>query len=263
MLQSVDVVLSLFSLLLGCIVGSFLNVVILRLPEPGESIVSPASRCPRCLALIHWYDNIPVLSFLFLRGRCRNCRAAISWRYPVVELCMGLLSLALWQRFGPSLAFGYYFVFAAALLAVVFIDIDHQIIPDSISLPGIMFGFAGSVYSPLVDLQNSGLGIICGGCALYLVAWLYYQVTGREGMGGGDVKLLAMIGAFLGWRSLLFVVFAASLVGSVLGIAEMIRQGRGGQTRIPFGPFLSLGAFLYLFLHQRILLWWYGFVVGG
>ncbi len=251
-----DSLLIAFAALFGALVGSFLNVVILRLPREGGSIVFPASHCPRCGYVLRWYDNIPLLSFIILRGRCRQCRQGISLQYPMVELAMAVLSGLLMHRFGTGFEFFFYFLFVAALLVIIFIDIHHQIIPDVISLPGIVLGFAGSFFNSQLTWQQSGLGILCGGGILYAVAYGYYLFTRREGMGGGDIKLLAMIGAFLGVQSLLFVVFFSSFSGSVIGIAAMARQKKGGQTRIPFGPFLAVAAGLFLFLQERIFGIW-------
>lgn len=245
-------ILYFFVGLFGALVGSFLNVVILRLPAD-TSIVFPASHCPKCKKEIGWYDNIPVLSFLMLRGRCRHCKAGISWQYPFVEAAMALLSLALFGYFGLTVLFPIYFVFFAALLVIIFIDFHHQIIPDVISLPGIVLGFAVSFVNPFVSWQDAGLGVLFGGGSFYLIAFLYYLITRREGMGGGDIKLLAMIGAFLGWQSLPFVVFGSSLMGTVIGIGAMIRQKKGGRTVIPYGPFLALAAMLYLFFRHEII----------
>ena len=262
-MMDMELLFSITSFLLGAVVGSFLNVVILRLPAEGESIVYPASRCPACGTPIHWYDNIPILSYLFLLGRCRACRGAISLQYPLVELCMALLSLALYTKFALSFEFFFYFLFLAALLAIIFIDIHHQIIPDVISLPGILVGFAGSFVASELTWQQSGLGILLGGGMLYAVAAGYYLLTRREGMGGGDVKLLGMIGAFLGVQSLLFVVFASSLSGSIIGILAMLKQGKGGKTRIPYGPFLALGAMLFLFFRDDIFRLWHWYLTRG
>lgn len=258
-----DPVFSIAAFVLGAVVGSFLNVVILRLPAEGESIVFPPSRCPFCRTPIRWHDNIPLLSFLFLRGRCRDCARPISIQYPLVELCMALLSLALYTRFALSFEFFFYFLFLAALVAIIFIDLRHQIIPDLISLPGIVIGFAGSFLASPVTWQQSGIGILAGGGILYGIAMAYYLLTGREGMGGGDIKLLAMIGAFLGWQSLLFVVFASSLTGSVVGIFAMLRQRKGGKTRLPYGPFLALAAMLFLFFRQDIFSLWQSYLAMG
>ena len=245
--------LSFLALLLGALVGSFLNVVILRLPDENASIVLPPSHCPHCQTPLHWYENIPVFSFVFLAGRCRTCRASISWQYPLVEATMALLSFALYQRFGLSWAFGLYFLFVAALLVVIFIDLKHQLIPDVISLPGIVVGFVVSFVNPFVSWQDAALGFLVGGGILYGIALGYYFFTKRVGMGGGDIKLLAMIGVFLGWQSLPFVVLSSSVLGSLVGVGAMIRQKKGGKTMIPYGPFLSVGALLYLFFRERIL----------
>lgn len=250
-MESLPLVL-FFALLLGAIVGSFLNVVILRLPSEDESIVFPASHCPRCQNILSWYENIPVISFLALRGRCRHCHERISLQYPVVEICMALLSAALVHRFGLSISSAGYFIFCAALLVIIWIDIEHQIIPDVISLPGIILGFIFSLVSPALTWQDSLIGLFLGGGVLYAIALLYYLWKKQEGMGGGDIKLLAMIGAFLGWQALPFVIFASSLLGATIGIIAMIQQGKGGKTRIPFGPFLSLAALAYLFFSEQV-----------
>jgi leader peptidase (prepilin peptidase)/N-methyltransferase len=250
-MESLPLVL-FFALLLGAIVGSFLNVVILRLPSEDESIVFPASHCPRCQNILSWYENIPVISFLALRGRCRHCHERISLQYPVVEICMALLSAALVHRFGLSITSAGYSIFCAALLVIIWIDIEHQIIPDVISLPGILLGFIFSLVSPALTWQDSLIGLFLGGGVLYAIALLYYLWKKQEGMGGGDIKLLAMIGAFLGWQALPFVIFASSLLGATIGIIAMIQQGKGGKTRIPFGPFLSLAALAYLFFAEQV-----------
>lgn len=252
----VDTLFPFFSFLFGAVVGSFLNVVILRLPDREQSIVYPASHCPQCSTPLHWYENIPLISFLALRGKCRTCKAKISWRYPAVELSMALLSMALFDRFHLGFDFFFYFIFTAALLVIIFIDIHHQLIPDVISLPGILLGFGGSFFSSSVSWQQSALGILLGGGTLYALALGYYLLAKRDGMGGGDIKLLAMIGAFLGWQSLLYVIFASSVLGSIIGVAAMFKQKKGGQTRIPFGPFLSIGALSWLFFQQNIIKLW-------
>ncbi|MEN8136772.1 MAG: prepilin peptidase [Thermodesulfobacteriota bacterium] len=238
-------------ILLGAIVGSFLNVVIIRIPQ-GDSIVFPSSHCPGCRTKLHWYDNIPIVSFILLRGRCRACKMRISRQYPLIELAMAVMAYALFARFSLSLLFTIYFVFCAALLAIILIDFYHQIIPDVISLPGILLGFAVSFINPLITWQSSAIGILLGGGILYAIAAAYYLFTKREGMGGGDIKLLAMIGAFLGWQSLPFVIFGSSLLGSVVGIGAMLKQKKGGKTVIPYGPFLSIAAIIYLYYQQEI-----------
>lgn len=238
--------------LFGAIVGSFLNVVILRLPNEEESIAFPASHCTSCLAELHWYENIPIFSYLALRGKCSHCKAKISFQYPLVELTMALLSAALVQQFGLSITTAGYFLFCAALLAIIWIDIHHQIIPDVISLPGIVIGLAFSLLTPALNWRSSLIGVLAGGGILYAIALLYFMLRKMDGMGGGDIKLLAMIGAFLGWQSLPFIIFASSLSGSIVGLLAMVKQKKGGQTRIPFGPFLSIAALCYLFFSDKV-----------
>ncbi len=250
--MELEPLLLIFALLLGAVVGSFLNVVILRLPKDDGSIVFPASHCPSCMTPLSWYENIPILSYLFLRGKCGHCKSKISLQYPVVELLMALLSCAVFAEFGLTLTAAGYFIFTAALLVIIFIDIHHQIIPDSISLPGIVLGFLFSFFNPNLAWLDSLIGLACGGGVLYAIAVLYYILRRQEGMGGGDIKLLAMIGAFLGWQSLLFVVFFSSFTGAAVGIAAMVKQKKGGSTRIPFGPFLAVAALVFLFFRPEI-----------
>jgi len=247
---------SIFAFILGTVVGSFLNVCICRLPE-GKSIVSPPSACPKCGQQIRWYENIPIISFLVLRAKCRSCSLPISWRYPLVEALNGLLTLLLFLKFGVSLSFLALFIFCSSLVVITFIDLDHQIIPDEISLPGIVIGFLFAIFLPWNGWFNSLLGILLGGGSLFLVAWGYEKLTGKEGMGGGDIKLLAMMGAFLGWSSVLFIIFAASLIGSVIGITAMLVQKKDGKLAIPFGPFLAFGAILYIFYGRQIIFWYF------
>lgn len=248
-----DPILISIAAIFGGIVGSFLNVVILRLPDPDQSIVFPASHCPKCSSPLHWYENIPVISYLFLRGRCAHCGVSISLQYPLVELIMALLGAALMARFQLSVTTAGYFLFCAALVVIIFIDIRHQIIPDIISLPGIVLGFLFSLISPTLSWQSSLIGLLAGGGVLYAVAFFYFLLRRADGMGGGDIKLLAMIGAWLGWQSLLFVIFASSFSGSIVGLIAMQYQKKGGRTRIPFGPFLSLAALVYMFYAAEIL----------
>lgn len=254
--MNMDTLMLGFALIFGAAVGSFLNVVILRLPLQDVSIAFPPSHCPLCQHPLSWWENIPLLSYLMLRGRCRNCRASISWMYPLVEVAMAVFSALLFLHYGPSVEYGRLFVFFAALLVIIFIDIHHQIIPDRISLPGIVLGFVTSFFSEQITWQQSGLGLLLGGGVLYLVAWTYFTLAKRDGMGGGDIKLLAMIGAFLGWQSLLYVVFSSSLSGSIVGIIAMVRQGKGGKTRIPFGPFLAFGAMTWVLFQEQIVSLW-------
>lgn len=246
----------------GAIIGSFLNVVILRLPDSDQSIVFPASHCPRCTSPLHWYENIPLFSYIFLGGKCGHCRQPISLQYPLVELIMALLAAALIHKFQLSFIAAGYFIFTAALLVIIFIDIHHQIIPDVISLPGILLGFLFSLISPTVSWQSSLIGLLVGGGVLYAVAYSYYLLRKVDGMGGGDIKLLAMIGAWLGWQSLPFVIFASSLSGTLVGLIAMIYQKKGGKTRIPFGPFLSLAALVYTFYSENILYFFHLYLTG-
>jgi len=241
----------------GAILGSFLNVCIVRLPE-SRSIVHPPSHCPACRAPIAWYDNVPLLSYVVLGGRCRSCRRRISPVYPAVEILTGGLALALWARLGPTAAFAGYLAFAAALVTITFIDLDHRIIPDVISLPGIGAGLAVSFVSPLVTPFDALLGVLAGGGSLLAIAYGYQALRGQEGMGGGDVKLLAMIGAFLGWQSIFVTLMVASVAGSVIGVALMLYRRADTKLAIPFGPFLACGALVYLFFGDRILAFYFG-----
>jgi leader peptidase (prepilin peptidase) / N-methyltransferase len=245
----------------GAIVGSFLNVCIVRIPK-GESVVQPPSHCPACKKPIAVYDNLPLISYVVLLGRCRSCGEEISPRYFVVELLMAFLAVALYYQFGSSLAFLVSFIFVAALIVISFIDLDVRIVPDVISLPGIVAGLMFSVVARYVindpfELIPSPLsaliGVLVGGGFLLALAWAYEAFTGVEGMGGGDIKLLAMIGAFLGWTSIPFTLFLASLTGSVIGLGFMIGKGVGRRFALPFAPFLCLGAILYLFFGNDLI----------
>jgi leader peptidase (prepilin peptidase)/N-methyltransferase len=245
----------------GAIIGSFLNVCIVRLPRE-ESLISPSSRCPGCGNPIRFYDNVPLLSYLWLRGRCRSCGVRISLRYFLVELAMAIMAVALLKVFGLGLAFFVGFLLVAALIVIAFIDLDVRIVPDVISLPGTALGFAFALInwwalpepslllpSPLSSL----LGIILGGGILLGVAWGYELFSGVEGMGGGDIKLLAMIGAFLGWPSVPITLFFASLGGSMIGLLLMWQKGVGGKYALPFAPFLCLGAVFHLLFGTQIM----------
>jgi leader peptidase (prepilin peptidase)/N-methyltransferase len=239
----------------GLVIGSFLNVCIHRLPA-GRSIVHPRSSCPGCGHLIRGYDNIPVLSYLVLRGRCRDCGARISHRYPLVELLSGGFAAMAVTRFGAGWEGLLMYALIASFLVITFIDIDHRIIPDTISLPGIVLGLAASFAPGLLSPLQSVIGILIGGGSLFLVAWGYQLLTHREGMGGGDIKLLAMIGAFMGWQGVLFTIFVASLTGTLAGVALMLRQAGGMKLAVPFGPFLAIGAIAYLFIGPETLAWY-------
>lgn len=212
--------------------------------------------CPGCKAKIAFYDNVPVASYLWLRGRCRHCGTAISLRYPLIELVSGLFAVAVFIRYGLSWEGIFLYALVAALLVITFIDIDHKIIPDVITYPGIVVGFLTSLVLGRITYKESLFGIILGGGVLLLIALGYYLLTKREGMGGGDIKLLAMIGAFLGWKGVIFTVFVGSAIGTVVGIALALRTEGGRKLAIPFGPFLSLGALLFLFFGPQIMGWY-------
>jgi leader peptidase (prepilin peptidase) / N-methyltransferase len=249
------IVLGCFAFIFGSLVGSFLNVCICRLPK-SESVVFPPSHCTNCDYVIRWYDNIPMLSYAVLGGKCRSCGTAISLQYPLVEFLNGALTLALFLRFGLGLSFGVLFLLCSALVVVTFIDLEHQIIPDSITLPGIVIGFIVSFFIPGFGWMNSLIGILVGGGSLLLVAYGYQALTKKDGMGGGDIKLLAMLGAFFGWKAILFIIFASSLLGSVIGITIIAVQKKDASLAIPFGPYLVGAALLYIFYGNQIIHWY-------
>lgn len=240
----------------GACIGSFLNVCIYRIPR-NLSIVSPGSACPACKKTLPLYANIPVISFLVLRGRCRFCSHPISLQYPVVECLTGILAAGSCLTFGLTPEALVWFAFAATLVVVSGIDLAFRIIPDTISLPGIaVFG----ILAWLV-LERSpaaiGLGILAGGGILYAVALVYYMIRRTDGMGGGDIKLLAMIGAATGVSGVVFTLFAGSVLGTGAGIAQMIRHRKPDrQMQIPFGPFLSAGALIYVFYGDTLIDWY-------
>lgn len=246
----------------GLLIGSFLNVCIYRLPR-GTSLAFPASHCPACGTAIPPWLNIPVASYLFLLGRCRFCRTRISPVYPFVELLTALLGVVLYLRFGLDLHFFVMALLCSSLVVVTFIDLEHRIIPDEISLSGIVLGFICSFFLPVPGWRDSLLGILTGGGSLFLVAWSYERCTGKEGMGGGDIKLLAMLGAFFGWQSVPFIIFVSSLSGSVIGLTIMLVKKRDGKLAIPFGPFLVIGALTYMLFGQQIITWYLNLFNGG
>jgi len=245
----------IISIIFGAIVGSFLNVCIHRLPK-GESIVMPGSHCPDCKKPIRFYDNIPLISYFLLRGKCRNCKKPISIQYPLIEGITAIGSLLLFLKYGPSLSYLIYFLFVDGLIVVTVIDLYHQIIPDVVSIPGIGVGLLGSFIIPHHTYLDALIGILAGGGSLFLVAVLYQWLFKREGMGGGDIKLLAMIGAFLGWKAVILTILLGSLIGSIAGIMIMILKGKNFKYAIPFGPFLSLGAVTALFYQNEIIFWY-------
>lgn len=247
-----DVYFSLYFFVIGSIVGSFLNVCIFRLPQD-KSLFFPRSNCSHCHEPIKFYDNIPILSFILLRGKCRSCRKSISIQYPLVESFNGLLYGIFYNKLGISADFFIYSLFASSLLVISVIDLRHRIIPDVITLPGILLGLLISSFSYHINFLESLIGTLMGGSILLAVGFGYELLRKKEGMGGGDVKLLAMIGSFLGWKAVLLVIFMASLSGSIIGILWIILKGKERDYAIPFGPYLSLGALFYLFLGETIL----------
>jgi leader peptidase (prepilin peptidase) / N-methyltransferase len=254
---STSILCQILVLVLGLSMGSFLNVLIYRLPQK-QSLVLPASHCPKCGKAIAFYDNIPLLSYLILRGRCRHCQASISIRYPLVETAAGLLALALFRLHGFEPQFFIELVFVLILLAIAFIDLDTFLIPDVLSLSGVVLGFLASFMSTRITWMDSLLGILVGGGALYLIAEAYQYLRHQDGIGGGDIKLLGMIGAFLGIPGVILSVILASVVGTVVGVVVMRRSGDGMKTMIPFGPFLSMGAMVHTFWGENFLRWYLG-----
>jgi len=253
----------------GLIVGSFLNVCIYRLPR-SMSIIMPPSSCPACNTPIKPWENIPVLSYIFLRGKCRGCSGKISMRYPLVELLNAVFYLVVLKYFSIGWHLPFLFGFVSAIIVITFIDLDFQIIPDAITLPGIVVGVLGaSLFIPdpfisrqlafnqqtslVVGIINSLIGMLTGGGLFYLIA-----ILSRGGMGGGDIKMMAMVGAFMGWKAVLLTTFIGSLTGSVIGIFLMVFKGKGRKTKIPFGPFLACGSVVTLFFGGRILKWYFG-----
>ncbi len=240
---------------LGLCIGSFMNVCIYRIPIL-KSIVSPGSTCMSCNQPIRFYDNIPVISYLLLRGRCRNCKTPFSFRYPLIELLSGLFALGAFLRWGMSAESLIYYGFIAVLVVITFIDIDHYIIPDVISLPGIPVGVIASFFLPEMTFKTSILGVLLGGGILYTVAWTYQFFAHKEGMGGGDIKLLAMIGAFVGWKGVLVTLFIGSIVGTLAGGAVMLYTRSSMKLKIPFGPFLAIGAMVHIFFGEDLIYWY-------
>ena len=243
----------------GLVVGSFVNVVIHRVPL-GQSIVLPGSHCPSCGAPIRPLDNVPVVSWLFLRGKCRACRGPISPRYPAVELANGFLWLAAARLALSPVDFAAAAILSSACLALVFIDFDHQILPDAITLPLAATGVVLSFFSPRIGWRASLLGVAAGAGSLWLVAFLYEKTTGREGMGLGDVKMLGAIGAFTGPKGVLATVLFGSLAGSVVGLTLMGIGGGSWKTRLPFGVFLGAAGIVAFYFAQPLWVWYRGFL---
>lgn len=265
-LIDINVFTKAVSLIFGLIVGSFLNVCIYRLPREGMSIVKPPSSCPVCKKQIKAWQNVPVISYLLLGGKCAKCKTPISLRYPVVELLNGILYLFCVHKFGLEPYTFFYMAFCSALIVIIFIDVEFFIIPDVITLPFLAAGLLCSMFilvdpydtDKLLGIGGSLIGMLTGGGLFYVIA-----VASRGGMGGGDIKMMAMTGAILGWKSVLMAIFIGSFVGTFCGIPLMIFKGKGGnspsvtrKTKIPFGPFLSVGTLIVLF-YGKEMLWLY------
>ncbi len=255
----------LFVFILGLIIGSFLNVCIYRIPRE-ESIITPSSHCPSCNKAIRFYDNIPIISYVMLGGKCRNCGERISLRYPFVEFINGILYLIIYSRFlmHKPWVLLIYFAFTSALIVIFFIDLDHQIIPDGITLPGMVIGLiAGLFFLPdpfsrkdSLGFTSSIIGLLSGGLSFYLIAILGRIILRKEAMGGGDIKMMAMVGAFLGWKGVILTTFVGSLIGSISGITMILLRGHEWGTRIPFGPYLATGAIITLLFGEEIMRYW-------
>lgn len=237
--MSADVVLVF---LFGLVVGSFLNVVIYRLPL-GESVAWPGSRCTSCDRALSWFENIPVFSWAVLRGRCRTCHASISWVYPLVELTTGVLFVVTYLVYGLTPIFAVRLVFGCAMIVLFAIDYEHQILPNVITLPGIVLGFASSLFLP-PGWTSSLIGLVVGGVFPFVVAEGYMRLRGKEGMGMGDLKMFAMVGAFLGWPMVWITLILSSVLGIIIGGTALMVSKRGFATRIPFGTFIAVAALL-------------------
>jgi leader peptidase (prepilin peptidase)/N-methyltransferase len=268
-----------FALLFGLVIGSFLNVVILRLPR-GLSVNRPRSHCPQCNKLIPWYDNVPVLSYVILRGRCRRCSKSISARYPSIELLTGVVSVLLYFKFGLSVEWGIFLGFSGALIVLAFIDLDYRILPDPITLNGIWLGVIVSLYlaqpgfsasltgrlfhtvgidesNPrVIALTGSLLGAVVGGGLLWGVAEAYLRLRGIEGMGFGDVKMMAMVGAFLGAPLALLTIMVGSLLGAVIGLLFIQFSGKTRQYELPFGTFLAFAGIVSVLYGDDLVRWY-------
>jgi leader peptidase (prepilin peptidase)/N-methyltransferase len=242
--------------LAGLAIGSFLNVVIHRLPR-NRSVVTPGSHCLNCEAPLTWYDNVPLGSYIMLGGRCRRCRSRISVRYPIVEAVTASVFVAHYLVFGWTPLLAVRLAFAAAMIALFAIDLEHHLLPDAITLPGILGGLACSFFLP-PGLTSALIGALAGGGFLWLVGEAYFRYAGEEGMGGGDVKMLAMIGAVLGWQLTLLTLVLSSILGSVVGIAIIVARRGGLKSALPFGSFLALAALIASVLGDRILAWYVG-----
>jgi leader peptidase (prepilin peptidase)/N-methyltransferase len=240
----------------GLAVGSFLNVCIHRVPRR-SSVVTPPSACPRCGYRLRAIDNVPVLSYVFLRGRCRQCRAPIGIRYPIVEVLTMVLFLAHWWVFGWTPLMAVRLAFACALVVLFAIDLEHHLLPDAITLPGSVAGLLASLVLP-PGIVAALIGVLAGGGVLWLIGEAYYRYAGQEGMGGGDIKMLAMVGAFLGWKLVLVTLVLSSVAGSLIGVAVIATRRGGMKYALPYGTFLALGALVASLAGDQIIAWYVG-----
>jgi leader peptidase (prepilin peptidase)/N-methyltransferase len=241
----------------GAVIGSFLNVCIYRIPK-GRSIVWPGSACGSCGHMLAWFENIPIVSYFVLRGRCRACRAAISLRYPFVEFLTAVMFAGAWWFYGPSVLLVSRLLFGCGLIVLFAIDLEYQLLPNVITIPGIVAGFAFS-FLTAPGWFDSAIGIVVGGGVLWAVAEGYYLVRHEEGLGMGDVKMLAMIGAFVGWKLTLMALMMASFAGSIVGVIFIVSRRGGLKYALPFGTFLALGAALAATVGPGVLDWYLGF----
>jgi leader peptidase (prepilin peptidase)/N-methyltransferase len=248
-------VTTLIAFLFGAVVGSFLNVCIYRLPR-GESVVTPRSHCAGCGTLIRAWDNVPLVSFLILRGRCRDCGRPISWRYPLVEGLTGLLFALTAARFGMTSLAASLLLLVSALVVIAFVDLDHQVIPNVITLPGIPLGLLAGLAVGGPPILDRILGALTGAGFLYLVLLYGSALYGQDAMGEGDLNLMALIGAFLGWRAVILTLLVGCLSGSLVGLTLIALRRLGRREHIPFGPFLVLGALVSLFWGDALFAWY-------
>ena len=241
-------------LLFGLCVGSFLNVCIHRLPLK-QSVVSPGSRCPSCGYELRWYDNIPVLSYVMLRARCRSCSRPISIQYPVIEVVTAIVFLAHWYAFGPTPLFAARLVFGCALIVLFMIDLEHQILPDVVTLPGIVIGVALSVFLPPGPIESL-IGLLLGGGLLWAIAEAWFRLRKVDAMGFGDVKMLAMVGAWLGWKMVILTFVLSSMMGGLVGVVLLASRRADMATRVPFGTMLAVAAMMASLYGGPILAWY-------
>ena len=244
--------------ILGLIVGSFSNVCIYRIPR-NESIIYPASHCPKCSTTIRPRDNVPLLSYIILKGRCRNCGSKISIQYPLVELLTGIIYLIIYLIYGLSIQSLIYIILSSALIIIAFIDLNEQIVPDVISLPGIGAGLILSFFVPYISFINSVLGVFVGGGIILIIGLVGSAIFKKEAMGGGDVKLAAMVGAFLGWKYVILALFLGFFIGALAGIFLVLSKIKNREDMVPFGPFIALGSFITILCGEKILVWYVGF----